>query len=423
MGDPKKQIFLETIQAIIDENDATTVSSKAILHISSEVYKWILSFFSKTRQFLNHRHQKKFTVQLINETLEFLNQKPLFGYNRAVSYSLISQENDLDLLCRNDEIIDLSIPIKTFVQDYPFDCLPSFHWCTVKGEIPQSQDSTSEKSMVAIESPKPFLFNDQNVVLLNTRLDLPILPYNFTNIINDIEKGNKVEVTPALLPLLLRLITDKVSTFVQTESKAGSARDKIRFVTIKSVPLNIYLQFTRSLYENPDLDKESHLNQYISVVLTILLGDFSYYQIDTAKTEPLKLRRDASEFLGLIVQEHSETLKGEIADLLLLNFRSQFSYCSLIGSALGLLSLGTSICREAVLPYLPTIFYQMERLPFPKIEVFNEHYQLYGIFIEMIRKCYYEDIIKLENDKVPKMKPELAEIYNNLLLYVGSGFS
>ena len=106
-------------------------------NIKEEIYKKFYNNFqlilTTAQELAKHQHEKKITIDCLNEAFTLHNLKPLLGYkpNKTVKYETVDISNGQKLEVPVDNQIDLAKLVKEPLKPYPIESYFSFHWLAV----------------------------------------------------------------------------------------------------------------------------------------------------------------------------------------------------------------------------------------------------------------------------------------------------
>jgi transcription initiation factor TFIID subunit 6 len=394
-----------TVHAISEELGVTFRNPSDMEAVSRDAESFLMSVLEISNRLRKHKGQLSLRAIDLNETLTSRRIAPLLGY--AASDSRHPVRLSRDLLAFTDRQIPLSDFRGAPLKSYPTESVFDFHWLALNGIQPEIEQNLTERPPSFVPDsklrspPGQLTFGDQVVTTVSSKLLLPLqLQTYFFSAQETIRKqGSSTSEVREYKDLLEQLSSDAafqplVPFFVRT------ARDLIATQSRNQTQLFIGLNICRALFQNPNLECESHLFSFISVCLTLMISPLG----DDSFDELCALREAAADFLGLLV--HSQNAKypdllQRLADHLLaiiLDIRAD--PWSQYGAAVGLLTLGVDLVEEILIPNLPALLPKLKKdlgAAKPAQRVATSH--LFGVLKRICGLCFHRQCTEEMTDQ------------------------
>ncbi|KAG4301913.1 hypothetical protein PCANB_002047 [Pneumocystis canis] len=313
-------------------------------------------------KFMRHAKRTILTVSDISHALRVLNVEPLYGYHafRPVRFgeSLIEQGQP-PLYYLEDEDVEFDKVIHAPLPKVPRDISYSVHWLAIEGVQPAiPQNPTMSEAPTA---------DDKSSKIINN---------NFWTMSGPSTGVEVKHLVKHVISKELRLYFEHINAAIldeQNERLRSAALSSLRqdsglhqllpyFVSLVAekithnlkhlFTLNMMMQITWALFDNPNLFIEPYLHQIIPSILTCLvakkLGENAMSQ------EHYALRDFAASLLGLICQRFGDvyhTLKPRITRTLLKAFLdNKKPFTTHYGAIIGLSTMGKEVVRVLIMP-------------------------------------------------------------------------
>ena len=346
-----------------------------ISYLSLETNIYLKNVISLANRFQKAKHNKKLSIEDINESLQSKGLEPLYGYKNKKSffeYELVGESfdgNDIYIQKQKEiKIAEMGIPK---LEEYPFDTTFDFHWLAINGLQPcisanKTEDSTLYVTPDEIHWP-PEIMNQTNEELGHQIDPKVIVPVElrklfYTTFIKIMENENIDDIIEELstngslhrlLPYYVRLLSDLLAVNFHHP-------DHVTRI----------LCITNALLQNESLNFDSILHKMLAIILAPLEHETTTSYEDSNTTffdSQYKVRDDAASLLALIVhrfQFRFPSLTGILAERLTnVFFKEEFKRPFLLakyGALAGLLAIGPDYVRDTILPKLQFVIEQLE---------------------------------------------------------------
>lgn len=313
-------------------------------------------------KFMRHAKRTILTVSDISHALRVLNVEPLYGYHafRPVRFGESRlEQGQPPLYYLEDEDIEFDKVIHAPLPKVPRDITYSVHWLAIEGVQPAIPQNPTLSDASTSSQKECKLLNNNSWTISNT------------------SPGVEVKhLVKHVISKELQLYFERINSAILDEQNEGlrsAALSSLRqdsglhqllpyFVSLVAekithnlkhlFTLNMMMQVTWALFDNPNLFIEPYLHQIIPSILTCLvakkLGE------NPASQEHYSLRDFSASLLGLICQRFGDvyhTLKPRITRTLLKAFLdNKKPFTTHYGAIIGLITMGKEVIRVLILP-------------------------------------------------------------------------
>lgn len=352
----------DSVKDVADSLGITNLSDDVAKTLAQDVEYRIHAIIQEASKFMRHAKRTTMRTSDISHALRVLNVEPLYGFaaNNSVKY----QEAPLapgqpPLYYIEDEEVEFEKLINMPLPKVPREVTYTAHWLAIEGvqpAIPQNPppiDTKAESTETNGAGPevtvKPLVKHvlSKELLLYFERIGKAVLDES-----NDTLRTAAVASLRndpglhQLLPYFVQFIAEKVTH------------------NLKSLfSLNMMLQMSSALLDNPNLFIEPYVHQMLPPILTCLiakrLGDSDEAQ------DHYDLRDLAASILGIMCDRHGEayqTLRPRLTKTLLQAYLdNKEPFTTHYGAIIGLTRMGRAVVRLLILPNAST--YELLLIP------------------------------------------------------------
>ncbi|KTW32645.1 TATA-binding protein-associated factor TAF6 [Pneumocystis jirovecii RU7] len=352
----------DTVKDVAESIGISQLDDSVAKVLALDIEYRIHEVIQEAMKFMRHAKRTILTVSDISHALRVLNVEPLYGYHafRPVRFgeSLLEQGQP-PLYYLEDDDVEFDKVIHAPLPKVPRDISYSVHWLAIEGVQPAIPQNPSV-SDTSVSSKKGFqVINNNSWTLSGPSTGVEVkhlvkhviskeLRLYFERINAAILDENNERLRLAALASL-RLdsgLHQLLPYFVSLVAEKITHNLKNLFI------LNMMMQVTWALFDNPNLFIEPYLHQIIPSILTCLvakrLGE------NAASQDHYALRDLSASLLGLICQRFGDvyhTLKPRITRTLLKAFLdNKKPFTTHYGAIIGLATMGKEVIRVLIMP-------------------------------------------------------------------------
>ena len=354
--------------------------------------------------------EKKLSVDNVNEALELLGHEKVYGYKLQTNFNFdkipynIPLQGQGFLLIPVDNVVDINTFLNENPPPVPEESYFSFHWQSVKGEIPRIQE------------------NDFNNKLEN---ESPIMPEEINwNIEGEKKLGKRKESVPPQQQTFFVHIAESFLNSEDTSIFKELAENRnisvfvpffLKFIE-DFIKINMYnskqmmrsLIFTQSLFSNKYYSKNYYCQHFIKIILTLCISPMIY-----DGDLKFELRKEAAIFLSQMIFEFSSTfpyIKEKVIQSLITSLNTENLY-QIYGVIASLYYISPIIFQKAIIPRLKRILEKLkQKIVFSQENDKEDILQLILLCTQLVKESY------AQIDK-SSMSKEDIDMYNELLSF------
>ncbi|KTW29747.1 hypothetical protein T552_00954 [Pneumocystis carinii B80] len=317
-------------------------------------------------KFMRHAKRTILTVSDISHALRVLNVEPLYGYHafRPVRFGESRlEQGQPPLYYLEDEDIEFDKIIHAPLPKVPRDINYSVHWLAIEGVQPAIPQNPVLSDTLATDQKDSGTLNNNSWTISNPSSGIEV-KHLVKHVISKELQLYFERINSAILDEQNEGLRSAALTSLRQDSGlhqllpyfVSLVAEKITHNLKNLFILNMMMQMTWALFDNPNLFIEPYLHQIIPSILTCLvakkLGE------NPASEEHYELRDFSSSLLGLICQRFSDvyhTLKPRITRTLLKAFLdNRKPFTTHYGAIIGLITMGKEVIRILILPNIKT---------------------------------------------------------------------
>lgn len=343
----------DSIKDVADALGILNLNEEVAKTLAQDVEYRIHAIIQEASKFMRHAKRSTMRTSDISHALRVLNVEPLYGFaaNNPIKYREAPlAPGQPPLYYIDDEEVEFEKIINAPLPKVPRDVTYTAHWLAIEGvqpAIPQNPaptDSKADASETNGTGPdvavKPLVKHvlSKELLLYFERIGKAVLDES-----NDTLRSAAIASLRndpglhQLLPYFVQFIAEKVTHNL-----------KSLFV------LNMMMQMTWALLDNPNLFVEPYIHQMMPPILTCLVAKKSG---DSSSSTPLAhydLRDLAASILGLLCDRHGaayHTLRPRVTKTLLKAYLdNKKPLTTHYGAIIGLTKMGREVVRILILP-------------------------------------------------------------------------
>ncbi|CCG82609.1 Transcription initiation factor TFIID subunit 6 [Taphrina deformans PYCC 5710] len=352
----------DAVKDVADSLGINNLNDEVAKTLTQDVEYRIHAIIQEANKFMRHSKRTTMRTSDISHALRILNVEPLYGFtsNSPVKYrEALLAPGQPPLFYVDDEEVEFEKIINAPLPKVPREVTYTAHWLAIEGvqpAIPQNPPPTETKIEANTQEASSTGPSVNVQPLVKHVLSKELLLY-FERIGKAaLDETNETLQTAAiaslrndpglhqLLPYFIQFIAEKVTHNLKSLSV-----------------LNIMMQMSWALLDNPNLFIEPYIHQLMPAILTCLvakrLGGVDGSTTTSHPSEPpahYALRDLSASILGLLCERHGDayhTLRPRVTKTLLKAYLdNKKPLTTHYGAIVGLAQLGREVVRILVLP-------------------------------------------------------------------------